>query len=100
MENATQSLTAASLGIDVSRLPALLDADGIHSRVAPIGRTVLYEAATREEIKTVLLGAPGKRGKRLFVTDSVIAWILRRATTTKPPAMGSRKKSASHIATA
>lgn len=91
MKTATQSLTAESLGIDFSSLPVLLDEDSIRQRVAPIGKTTLYAAATRGEIETVLLGAPGKRGKRLFLTSSVVAWIIRRANVTARPPIGSRK---------
>lgn len=93
MKPAPLPLTAEAFGIDVSSLPVLLNEKGIRERVAPIGKTTLYSAATNGEIATVLLGAPGKRGKRLFVTSSVVAWIIRRAQQTKRPAIGSRRGS-------
>ena len=92
MKNHPQ-LTAEALKIDLSNLPVLLDEEGIRAKVAPIGRTTLYAAATKGEIETVLLGAPGKRGKRLFLAASVVAWIIRRAEVTRRPAIGSRSAS-------
>ncbi len=50
---------------------------------APLGRTLLYELASRGEIQSASLGL--KRGKRVFVTASIVAWLRRRTAATRRP---------------
>lgn len=73
-------------------VPPLLDAKGVRTYIAPVGRTLLYQAAASGEIESVSLGM-GKKGKRLFITESIVAWINRRAVTTEKPKMGANKSS-------
>lgn len=75
---------------DSKNIPALLDVSGVRKHIAPIGRTLLYELASTGEIETVSLGM-GKRGKRLFVTSSLLDYIRRRSEITRRPNMGRRK---------
>lgn len=75
----------------LTSVPPLLDAKGVRQHVADIGRTLLYEAASSGEIQSVSLGM-GKRGKRLFVTKSVVEWIGRCAEKTKQPKLGTTKE--------
>ncbi len=77
------------LGINLSEIPALLDANGIRKHLAPLGRTLLYELATRGDIETASLGLG--RGKRVFVTTSVVKWLERRAAESKRPNLANRK---------
>jgi len=91
MNGPESKTTAETLGINIANLPVLLDDEGIRAKLAPIGRTLLWQAATAGEIESVLLGAPGKRGKRLFVTASVVAWMVRRAKATAPPKLSAVK---------
>lgn len=82
------SADAPDLGIDFSDLPALLDAEGVRKHLAPLGRTLLYELASQGEIQTASLGL--KRGKRVFVTASVVAWLQRRIASTRRPRLARR----------
>jgi hypothetical protein len=79
------------LKINLSEIPALLDVDGVQKHLAPIGRTLLYELATSGEIETASIGL--KRGKRVFVTQSVVQWIQRRMAATLRPRLKIRKSS-------
>lgn len=74
---------AADLRIDANKLPPLMSAEQIRERLAPIGRTLLYELATRGEIQSASLGIG--RGKRVFVTATVVAWLERRVATSLRP---------------
>jgi hypothetical protein len=73
---------------NLAEIPALIDADGVRKYLAPIGRTTLYELATRGEIQTASLGM--LRGKRVFVTSSVVQWLQRRIAETKRPNVSCR----------
>jgi hypothetical protein len=73
------------LTVDLSAIPPLLDADGVRTHLAPIGRTLLYELAARGEIETASLGL--RRGKRVYVTASIVAWLQRRMAATRRPQM-------------
>ena len=73
---------------DLSGTPPLLDAQGVRKHLADVGRTMLYQLATSGEIDSVSLGM-GKKGKRLFVTASIVAWIRRRAAATQRPRLAS-----------
>src|SRR5687767_15068884 len=77
------------LGLDLGALPPLLDDRGVCKHVLPIGRSTLYAAASAGEIQTASIGAPGRRGRRLYVTLAVVAWVLRRMDQTLRPAIGS-----------
>ena len=90
--NATSqsSTNVPVLSINLSEMPALLDAEGVSKHLAPIGRTLLYTLATRGEIQTASLGM--KRGKRCYVTASVVRWLEKRMAATQRPQIGERKK--------
>lgn len=77
------------LQINLSEIPPLLDADGVRKHLAPVGRTLLYELASRGEIDTASIGL--KRGKRVFVTASVVRWLQKRMTETRRPQMADRR---------
>jgi hypothetical protein len=82
-------MNSNDLSTDSKNIPALLDANGVRKHIAPIGRTLLYELASAGEIDTVSFGM-GKRGKRLFVTSSLLDYIRRRSEITLRPKMGRR----------
>ena len=71
-----------------AEVPLLLDADGVRKYLAPIGRSLLYELASRGEIETASLGV--KRGKRVFVTATVVQWLERRLAGTIKPNVAER----------
>jgi hypothetical protein len=81
-----------NLFVNLSGIPALLDADGINKHLAPVGRTLLYELATSGEIQTASIGL--RRGKRVYVTSSVVDWLQRRMEATQRPKMARRKNAA------
>ena len=88
----TTSQTSANvpvLTVNLSEIPALLDANGVRKHLAPLGRTLLYELATSGEIETASIGI--KRGKRVFVTASVVRWLQRRMAMTQRPQMADRR---------
>lgn len=78
------------LTVNLSEIPALLDSNGVRKHLAPLGRTLLYELATRGEIQTASIGM--KRGKRVFVTASVVQWLQRRMAGTVRPNIAPRSK--------
>lgn len=84
------------LTVNLSEIPALLDAGGVNKYLAPLGRTLLYELATRGEIQTASIGM--KRGKRVFVTASVVQWLQRRMAATQRPQMADRRAAAGEVA--
>lgn len=77
------------LPVNLAEIPALLDANGVRKHLAPLGRTLLYELATRGEIQTASIGM--KRGKRVFVTASVVQWLQKRMAATQRPRMADRR---------
>lgn len=79
-----------SLAINLSEIPVLLDANGVRKYLAPLGRTLLYELATRGEIQTASVGM--RRGKRVFVTASIVKWLEKRMAATKRPQLASGRK--------
>ena len=90
MRNTPQSsIEPQHLTINLTEIPALLDAHGVRKHLAPLGRTLLYELASQGEIQTASVGM--KRGKRVFVTSSIVQWIEKRMAMTKRPKMGSSK---------
>ena len=88
--NTPEPAIVRALKIDLTGIPALLDAEGIRKHIAPVSRTLLYELSARGEIETASLGIG--RGKRVFVTASVVDWIIRKHATTLRPNMGQRGK--------
>ena len=84
------STSVPALPVNLSDLPALIDAKGVRKHLAPVGRTLLYNLASSGEIETASLGLG--RGKRVFVTASVVRWIQHRMECTKRPKMASRKE--------
>lgn len=89
--NATPQVSASvsTFTVNLSEIPALLDANGVRKHLAPLGRTLLYELASRGEIQTASIGL--KRGKRVFVTASVVGWLQRRMAATQRPQMAVRR---------
>lgn len=89
--NATSQTPANApvLTVDLSNVPALLDANGVRKYLAPMGRTLLYELATRGEIQTASVGM--KRGRRTYVTASVVQWLERRIAATRRPQVADRR---------
>jgi hypothetical protein len=80
---------APSRSINLAVIPALLDANGVKRYLVNVGKTTLYELATSGEIESVSIGFG--RGKRCFVTASIVAWLDRRAAATKRPQMADRR---------
>ena len=75
----------------IAALPPILDLRALEANFA-IGRTTAYHLATAGEITSVSLGAPGRRGRRRFLTQSVLDYISRRAAETKPLNCGAKRK--------
>jgi len=79
----------------IAELPPVLDLRALEANFS-IGKTTAYHLASTGEIQSLTLGAPGKRGKRAFLTSSVFDYIQRRLaqstqlnclpkTTPRPP---------------
>lgn len=66
----------------VASLPPILDVQAAKRNFA-LGKTTLYHLAAAGEIQSLTIGAPGKRGKRAFVTQSLLDFMNRRATESK-----------------
>jgi hypothetical protein len=79
-----------TLCIDLSKVPPLLNCEGVNKYLAPIGRTTLYQLATLGEIESASLGMG--RGRRVFVTASIVGWLERRLAQTKRPNIAIRGK--------
>jgi hypothetical protein len=96
MHNQSQSITGTpnrlSTQAQAAEVPLLLDADGVRKYLAPIGRSLLYQLASRGEIETASLGV--KRGKRVFVTATVVQWLERRLAGTVRPKVADRHAAA------
>lgn len=89
METNSSSLAnVPAFAINLREIPPFLDAEGVRKYLAPLGRTLLYELASQGEIETASLGL--KRGKRVFLTASVAAWLQRRIATTRRPQLAHR----------
>ncbi len=87
--NSQISTNVPSLAVNLSEVPALLDYKGVNRYLAPLGRTLLYELASSGEIETASIGM--KRGKRVFVTASVVRWLERRMAATQRPQMADQR---------
>lgn len=66
-----------------SQLPQVLDVRALKKHFG-LGRTTAYLLATAGEITSLTIGRPGTRGKRAFLTESVLAYIKRRVENAKP----------------
>lgn len=86
-----------SFGSFRAELPPVLSIEDA-SRLVSLGRTSLYALASAGEIQSLTLGAPGSRGKRAFLTDSLIAYINRRVEASPTPASHRRRKAAPQAA--
>jgi len=75
--------------VDLSTIPALLDVAGINRWICPMSRSLAYSLASSDEVETVSLGMG--RGKRLWVTATVVAWVQRRMAQTTRPNIASRQ---------
>lgn len=49
-----------------------------------ISKTTAYALAASGEIQSLTMGAPGRRGKRVFLAQSVVEYVQRRLTESKP----------------
>ena len=78
------------LTVNLSEIPALLDANGVRKHLAPLGKTTLYELATLGEIQSASIGMG--RGRRVFVTASVVEWLQRRLDATQRPNVATRRR--------
>ena len=76
----------------IAKPPIVLDLRGLQATFG-IGRTTAYYLASAGEIQSLTLGAPGKRGRRVFLTQSVIEYVTRRLAESKPLSCGSQKQS-------
>jgi hypothetical protein len=59
------------------RLPPILDVPEA-GKVVSCARTGLYALDVAGEIQSLTVGAPGKRGKRVYLTASLLAYLARR----------------------
>jgi|SRR5882724_1352934 len=80
----------AKLNIDLSKIPPLLDVEGVRLYLAPVSRSLLYEAAARGEIQSASVGIG--RGRRFFLASSIAEWLERRAAKTVRPNIAPRRK--------
>jgi hypothetical protein len=64
-------------------LPPILDVAGLDANFS-IGKTTAYHLASAGEIQSLTVGAPGRRGRRVFLTESVVAYISRRLGASTP----------------
>jgi len=92
MHNSVFSTASDSLKIDVGSLPALIDLDGINRGICPMSRSLLYTLASAGEIESASLGMG--RGKRVFITATVISWLQRRIAQSKRPNIAPRRTKA------
>ena len=92
MNNASANTHAHSFTSQITSLPQILDVSGLEQTFG-IGRTTAYHLAAVGEIQSLTLGAPGKRGRRVFLTQSVIEYVTRRLAESKPLSCGSQKQS-------
>ncbi len=67
----------------IAALPPVLDLRALEANFG-IGRTTAYQLASNGDIQSLTLGAPGKRGRRCFLTQSVLEYIQRRVAEAKP----------------
>lgn len=88
MANTPEQPNVPELNVNFAALPALIDLNGINKHLCPMSRSMVYELATNGEIETASLGL--KRGRRVFVTASVVKWLQRRITQTKRPNVAPR----------
>ena len=82
----------------IAALPPVLDVRALEANFN-IGRTTAYHLASSGEIQSLTMGAPGKRGKRAFLTQSVLDYVQRRLGESTPlncparrPALPSKQK--------
>jgi hypothetical protein len=76
------NINASAIQAMIVALPPVLDLRALEANFG-IGRTTAYQLASAGEIQSLTLGAPGKRGKRVFLTQSVVDHVHRRAMTAK-----------------
>jgi hypothetical protein len=81
---------AAGFTINQATIPPLLDGDGVRQYLAPLSRSLLYQLDSRGEIQSASLGL--KRGSRVYVTSSIVAWLEWRMAATKKPKLSSRAR--------
>lgn len=87
--NTSELADVSNLNIDLSKIPALLDCEGVRTYLAPIGHSLLYELAAAGEIESASLGLG--RGRRVFVTASIADWLRKRAAQSKRPNVAPRR---------
>ena len=87
------SIVSESLKIDLAKLPALIDLEGINRGIAPMSRSLVYSLDSAGEIESASLGMG--RGKRVYITASVVAWLQRRLAQSKRPNLAPRRTTVS-----
>lgn len=90
METKSKHPNVPELNVNLSALPALIDLAGINKHLCPVSRSLAYVLATSGEWQTASLGIG--RGRRVFVTESVVAWLQRRMAGTVRPNIAPRCK--------
>jgi hypothetical protein len=88
--NTSEPADVSKLDIDLSKIPPLLSVEGVGQYLAPLSRSLLYEAASRGEIQSASVGIG--RGRRLFLTSSIAEWLQRRAAKTHRPNIAPRRR--------
>jgi len=90
MESIHDHSIVPELNVNLASLPALIDLNGINKNLCPMSRSMSYELATSGEIETASLGLG--RGRRVFVTESVVRWLQKRLAGTLRPKIAPRRK--------
>jgi hypothetical protein len=79
----TPSPVVPDLDAFIASLPPVLGLQELKVNFQ-IGRTTAYHLASNGEVESLTLGAPGKRGKRVFLTKSVLEYVQRRLADSQP----------------
>jgi hypothetical protein len=86
--NKQEPVDVLDLHIDLTKIPPLLSVEGVNQHIAPLSRSLLYEADARGEIQSASVGIG--RGRRLFLASSIVDWLQRRAAKTLRPNIAPR----------
>jgi hypothetical protein len=87
--NTSEFADVSKLNVNLSKIPPLLDVAGVNTHVAPLSRSLLYELASRGDIETASVGLG--RGKRMFLTSSLVSWLQKCVAQTKRPNLAPRQ---------
>ena len=94
MANISNQNIVPELNVNLSGIPALIDLDGINKHLFPLSRAMAYQLASAGQIESASLGIG--RGRRVFVTSSVVDWMKRRMAQSRRPNCAPRKKEGSN----